>query len=132
MPDRMFKRATHRVVTLARQPRRAQMIVAVAGLSALAALLMLSAAGMDQYRENVALNIGADVVGALVTIVLITPIIRRAQNGRIREVSHLNYAWFTEQVSGATRSIRVLETFSSLLDLDLTDRIFRALTKVMG
>jgi len=132
MPDRMFKRATHRVVTLARQPRRAQMIVAVVGLSALAALLMLSAAGMDQYRENVALNIGADVVGALVTIVLITPIIRRAQNGRIREVSHLNYAWFTEQVSGATRSIRVLDTFSSLLDLDITDRFFRALTKVMG
>ena len=132
MPERMFKRLTHRVVTLARQPRRTQTIVALAALSAVAVLLLLSAAGMDQYRDNVALNIGADVVGALVTIILITPIIRRAQNGRIREMSHLNYDWFTEQVAGATRSIRVLDTFSSLLDLDITDKFFRALTKVMG
>ena len=131
MLRRLYTKIGRRLVTLFRQPRRAQTVIAVVGLSAAAALLLLSATGIDHYRENVALNIGADVVGALVTIVLITPIIRRAQNGRIREQAHLNYAWFTEQVAAATRSVRILDTFSSLLDHDITDRFFRALTKVM-
>jgi hypothetical protein len=98
----------------------------LAGLAALAVVLLLLAAGIDQYRQNLALNVGADIVGAIVTIFVITPLIGRAQEGRVREHARLDYEWFTAQVNGATTYVKMLDTFSNLLDHPITDRFFRA------
>jgi hypothetical protein len=128
---RTYRRLADVVARAVGQPRRMQTVAALAGLGAVAVVLLALSRGIDHYGENVALNIGADLVGALATTVLITPIIGRAQLGRVREHAHLNYAWFTSQVSGATRSVRLLDTFSTLLDNDVTNRFFRAVIRAL-
>jgi hypothetical protein len=108
------------------------MLTVLVGLAAVAAVLLWLGAGIDHYRQNVALNVGADVVGAIVTIFLITPLISRAQDGRVREHGRLDYEWFTEQVFGATSCVKLLDTFSNLLDQPVTDRFFRAVQAAIG
>jgi hypothetical protein len=126
-----YRQVTRRITRLATQPRRWQTVAVMCGLVAVSALLLIGSRGLDHYLENVELNVGADLVGALVTIFLITPVIRLAQIGRVREHAYLNYAWFTAQAAGATRSLRLLDTFSTLLDGDISDQFFRALRRAM-
>ncbi len=40
---------------------------------------------MDDYEENLTLNLGTDIVGVVVTMFVIGPLISRAQEGRVRE-----------------------------------------------
>jgi hypothetical protein len=132
MIRRNYRRFTRRVTRLATQPRRWQTVTTMCGLLAVSALLLIGGGRHQQnYLEALELNVGADLVGALVTIFLITPIIRLAQIGRVREHAYLNYAWYTARAAGATRSIRLLDTFSTLLDGDSSARFFRGLNRVM-
>ena len=62
--------------------RRGQNMAVLAGLMAVAVLLLGLGWGIDQYHQNVVINLGADLVGAIVTIFVITPIVRRASEGR--------------------------------------------------
>jgi hypothetical protein len=125
MPS-MVHGVRQRVVRSFRQPRRRQIIAVVLGTVAVAGLLLWRARGVEHYEQNLALNVGADIVGALVTIFLISPILRRAQGGRVREHIRLDYDWFSEQVSAAALSVKVLDTFSNLLDSPVNARFFAA------
>lgn len=109
-----------------------QTLLALAGLAAVAAILLWQSVGIDAYRQNLALNLGADIIGAMVTIFVITPLISRAQEGRVREHARLDYEWFTDQVSSATVCVKVLDTFSNLLDQPVTERFFRAVRLAIG
>jgi hypothetical protein len=115
-----------------RQPRRPQTFTVLVGLAAVSVLLLWQGTGVDNYRANLALNIGADVVGAIITIFVITPVISRAQDGRVREHARLDYEWFTDQVYGATWCVKLLDTFSNLLDQPITDQFFRAVELAIG
>ncbi|GAA1798934.1 hypothetical protein HC028_13400 [Planosporangium flavigriseum] len=121
-------RAVRKLLAPFRQPRRSQTLTVLAGLAALSAFLLWQSAGIDHYRQNLALNVGADIIGAIVTIFVITPLISRAQEGRVREHPRLDYEWYTDQVHGATSCVKLLDTFSNLLDQPVTDRFFRAVT----
>ncbi len=121
--DRWWRRLSRPL----RQPRRTQIIGVFLGVTAVAVLLIWYAHPIADYNENFALNMGADIVGALLTIFLITPILRRAQGGRVREHVRLDYDWYTEQVSGATSAVKLLDTFSNILDQPVTRRFLRAL-----
>jgi hypothetical protein len=131
MIRRSYRRVTRRVTRLATQPRRWQTVTTMCGLVAVSALLLFGGSHQQDSLEALELNVGADLVGALVTIFLITPVIRLAQIGRVREHAYLNYAWYTAQAAGATRSIRLLDTFSTLLDGDGSGQFFRGLSRVM-
>jgi hypothetical protein len=102
------------------------------GLAGLSVFLLWQSAGIDHYRQNLALNVGADIIGAIITIFVITPLISRAQDGRVREHARLDYEWFTDQVHGATSCVKLLDTFSNLLDQPVTDRFFRAVRLAIG
>ncbi len=107
------------------QRLRPKIIVALLLITALAGLLLWQALGIPQYAQNLALNLGADLIGAIVIIFVVSPLITRAQHGRVREHRRLDYDWFTDQVLGATADIRVLDTFSGLLDRPGTVRFLR-------
>jgi hypothetical protein len=111
---------------------RFKVIAALAVLLALAALLLWWAVGIPQYGQNLALNVGADLVGAVVTIFVISPLITRAQHGRVREHRRLDYDLFTEQVARSTTDVRILDTFSNLFDRPGTARFFRAVREAMA
>lgn len=114
------------------QRLRPKVISALLLILFLAALLLWQAVGIADYGPNLALNLGADLIGAIVTIFVISPLITRGQHGRVREHRRLDYDWFTDQVQHATSDVRVLDTFSGLFDRPGTARFFRAARDALG
>jgi hypothetical protein len=57
---------------------------------------------------------------------VITPLVRRAADGRVREHPRLDHRWFVDQVGGATSSVRIMDTYSNLLDGPHTENFFHA------
>ncbi|MER6735457.1 hypothetical protein [Streptomyces puniciscabiei] len=110
-----------------RTPRRPQSLTALAALTGCAALLLWTAHGMDAYQQNLALNLGTDLVGVVITVFVIGPLISRAQEGRVREHTRLDYEWFASQVYGATAGVKVLDTFSNLFGPQFSERLFRGI-----
>ncbi|MGH3871710.1 MAG: hypothetical protein ACRDSR_09380 [Pseudonocardiaceae bacterium] len=96
------------------------------GLMTAALVLLTLGRGIEQYMQNVTVNLGADLIGAIVTIFVIAPIVSRAGEGRVREHPRLDYAWYVDRVAGATSTIRIMDTFSNLLDGPHTERFFQA------
>ena len=74
-----------RLLRTLRTPRRPQSLTVLGLLAAVAALLLWTSRRMDNYGENLALNLGTDIVGVVVTVFVIGPLISRAQEGRVRE-----------------------------------------------
>ncbi|MEB8337725.1 hypothetical protein [Streptomyces endophyticus] len=110
-----------------RTPRRPQSLSVLTGLAAVSAILLWRSAGMENYGENLALNLGADIIGAVVTVFVIGPLISRAQEGRAREHSRLDYEWFCAQVYGSTSNVKVLDTFSNVFGPQFSDRLLRGI-----
>ncbi len=113
------------------QRLRPKVIAALGLILVLATLLLWQAMGIGQYGQNLALNLGADLIGAIVTIFVISPLITRGQHGRVWEHRRLDYDWFTDQVYHATSDVRILDTFSGLLDRPGTARFLRAATEAL-
>ncbi|MFC7761228.1 hypothetical protein ACFQY4_26725 [Catellatospora bangladeshensis] len=74
---------------------------------------------------------GAELVGAIVIFFAVTPIVRRAQQGRVHEHRRLDYDWYTDRVTGARTLVRVLDTFSGLFSRPVDQRFFRAATALL-
>ncbi|MFL6111014.1 MAG: hypothetical protein ACJ786_06655 [Catenulispora sp.] len=90
----------------------------VAGLGiGLAAILALGwiGRGVAHLWPNFALNTAADLIGAVFTIYVITPIIERAGQGGVREHAELDYSQFLDNAARATSVVRILDTYSNLL-----------------
>jgi hypothetical protein len=98
----------------------------LAGLLVVAVFLLGLGWGIDPYYPNVAINVGADLIGAIVTIFVIMPIVSRASEGRVREHPRLDYAWYVDRVADATSAVRVMDTYSNLLDGPHTPHFFQA------
>ncbi|MEW1778238.1 hypothetical protein [Streptomyces sp. NPDC086777] len=113
------------LVRTLRTPRRPQSLTVLALLTAVAGLLLWRASTMDNYGQNLALNLGTDIVGVVVTVFVIGPLISRAQEGRVREHTRLDYEWFAAQVHGSTSNVKVLDTFSNLFGPQFSERLFR-------
>jgi uncharacterized membrane protein len=76
--------------------RRTQSVAVLAGLTTVAAWLVVSG---GQYQQNILINVGADLVGAIATIFAIIPIVSRAAKGRVQS---------EQAIRGAERSARFL------------------------
>ncbi len=114
------------------QQLRPKVVAAAVLIAVLAGVLLWDARNVERFGENLALNLGADLFGAIVVIFVITPLITRGLNGRVREHLRLDYDWFTDQVFHATSDVRILDTFSGLLDRPGTTRFLRALQQAMS
>lgn len=106
--------------------RRRQYVVVLVGLLAVA-ILLLRLGGSSQGYPSVFISLGSDLVGAIVTIFVITPIVRRADKGRVREHPKLDYAGYVDQVARATTTVRIMDTYSNLLDGPNTASFFEAI-----
>src|SRR5947209_15378402 len=84
------------------------------GLAAALALGVL-AFPLDDYWRNFALNTSADLIGAVFTIFVITPIIERAGQSGVREHSELDYSLFLGKAARCASVLWILDTYSYLL-----------------
>ncbi|WP_285745486.1 hypothetical protein [Lentzea sp. NBRC 105346] len=107
------------------------MLLLLLCLLALALMLLAFARRLSDYPENIAINLGADLIGAIVTIFVIGPLINRADDGRVREHPRLDYLWYVDRVAGARSVVRVLDTFSNILDGPHTPRFFQAAERAL-
>jgi hypothetical protein len=114
------------------QRLRLKVIIALIFITALSVGLLWEAAGIPAYAQNLALNLGADLIGAIVVIFVVSPLITRAAQGRVREHRRLDYDWYTDQVFRASSDVQVLDTFSGLLDRPGTARFLRAAREAMN
>ncbi|MBQ1026169.1 hypothetical protein [Micromonospora sp. C95] len=103
--------------------RTLPVLLVFAGLSG---IMLLLARGAAEYGRTLAMELGAEFLGALVVIFALTPIVRRSQQGRVREHRHLDFSWYTDRVMTATASVRILHTFSRLFSPPYSQRFFSA------
>jgi hypothetical protein len=102
------------------------------GLGTSAGLLVYASLTLSDGIANAALNLGTEVLGALITVAIVGPIIRYVQEGHVREHPRLDYEWFMAQAAAATTRLQILTTFSNALEQPLTERFFRALGRALS
>lgn len=120
------RRALRFLRVLLEQALRARILAAMAIFAALSAALLLAARGAAQYGESLSLNLAAEFLGAFVILFALTPIVRRAQQGGVREHRRIDFEWYTDRVFGARSTVRILHTFSRLLAPPYDRRFLRA------
>lgn len=113
------------------QGLRSRTLPVLVVFAAVSAFLLWMARGLEQYGSGLALNLGSEFIGTLVVIFALTPIIRRAERGRVREHRHLDFGWYIGRVRTATTSIRILHTFSRLLLPPHDQRFLAAATDLL-
>lgn len=121
-----MRRMVRSLRVLVEQALRARTLAVLVLFAAVSAGLLWWARGLPQYRQNFALNLGADLVGAFLVIFAVTPMVRRAQQGGVREHRRLYFGWYVDRVLSATTDVRILHTFSRLFAQPYDRRFFRA------
>lgn len=111
---------------LREQAMRAPVLGVLALFVALSVASLVVARGALQYGQNLALNMAAEFIGAATVIFALAPIARRAQQGGVREHRRLDFSWYTDRVVTATRTVRILHTFSRLFAPPFEQRFFAA------
>jgi hypothetical protein len=111
---------------------RLRVLLPVGGVAGLAVYLLVYARPQSRYLHDVALEIGGDLVGAIIIVAILTPLIARAREGRIRERGRLDYDLFTDQVAAATSVVKILDTYSNLFDRPQTPQALAAIEQALG
>lgn len=96
--------------------RHRRYYVAIAGvLAVVTALLLIAAGGVADYGRNLALNLGADLIGTIVVLFLIAPMIERGDRGRDAVLDRFDHKAFIRQSRDSRQRIMVLELWLDLL-----------------
>jgi hypothetical protein len=111
---------------------RPRVLLPIGGVAALAVYLLVYARPQTIYLHDVALEIGGDLVGAIIIVAILTPLIARAREGRVRERGRLDYDLFTDNVAGSTSVVKILDTYSNLFDRLQTSQALRAFEEALG
>lgn len=111
---------------------RLRVLLPIGAVAALAVYLLAYATPQTFYLHSVSLEIGGDLVGAIIVIAILTPLLTRAREGRIRERGRLDYDVFTDHVASATSAVKVLDTHSALFDRPETQRTLAAFRRALG
>lgn len=86
------------------------------------AMLITGTVMVSQGNGNLLLNLGSELFGTLLTIIVITPIVRAGQEGSIRSYPGLNYRRFVSRSASARKQVQILTTFSTLLNHQETEQ----------
>jgi hypothetical protein len=112
--------------------RRHQNMAVFTGLIVVTVTLLGSGRRIDHYPQNIAINVGAELIGVIVTIFVIMPIVSRAAEGRVRERPRLDYGCYVDRVADSTSAVRILDTYSNLLDGPHTQKFFHAVEHALA
>lgn len=110
---------------------RLRVVLPVAGVTLLAGALLYGARDLDDFHRNVYVEVGGDLIGAIIIVAILTPLITRAREGRIRERGRIDYDLFTDNVAAATSVVRILDTYSNLFDRPQTPQALAAIERAI-
>lgn len=128
METMVWNRITRGYRKLRARGFRLRVVLPVAAVAALAGGLLLAAyiQDLEQYWPNVFVEVGGDLIGAIIIVAILTPLIARAREGRIRERGLLDFDLFADNVAASTSVVKVLDTYSNLLDRPQTPQALTA------
>jgi hypothetical protein len=95
--------------------RRRYYMVIAAVLVAVIAVLLLVSASLPEYGKNLSLNLGADLIGALVVLFVIAPFMGRAERSHEAVLERFDHRAFIRQAGDARHRILILELWTDLL-----------------
>jgi hypothetical protein len=113
------------------QVLQARTLAVLTAFATLSGLTLVLARGAASYGPNLALNLAAEFIGGFVILFALTPILRRAQQGGVREHRRLDFQWYIDRVVTARTSVRVLDTYSRLCSPPFKDRFLQAALELL-
>ncbi|WP_157631279.1 hypothetical protein [Catelliglobosispora koreensis] len=103
---------------------RSLLVVVIFGVPT--ALALSYAATSSDYSQNLALNLGSELIGSFLILFALTPMLRRAQRGQVVEHRRMNYDWFNDRLFGARKRAKILHTFSRIFGPPFDSDFFKA------
>jgi hypothetical protein len=117
---------------LGRGPRRRVRTLVIGGLLLLVAAGMLVAAGTTRgFSSDLLLNLGSSLVLAAVSYLIFDPIFDEARRARVQEHDRFDQASFVDRMRETHRNIRILDTWTLLLERRNRLRTFGAMRKAL-
>jgi hypothetical protein len=109
-----------------RRPRWRTLIIGGL-LLAISAGMLVVAWSVRGFTSDLLLNLGSSLVLAAVSYVIFDPIFDEARKARVQEHERFDQAGFIERMRETDRSIRILDTWTILLDGRSRNRTFSAM-----
>ncbi|MEV6349129.1 DUF5919 domain-containing protein [Actinoplanes sp. NPDC051851] len=104
----------------------------VGGILFLASLAMLVVAGSTRgFTSDLMLNLGSSLVLAAVSYLIFDPIFDEARKARVQEHARFDETSFIEQMRDTHRDVRILDTWTILLEGRSRLRTFDAMRKAL-
>lgn len=118
--------------SLGHSPRWRKRTLLVGGLLFLASLVMLVVAGRTRgFTSDLLLNLGSSLVLAAVSYLIFDPIFDEARKARVQEHDRFDQAGFIDRMRETHRNIRILDTWTLLLEGRSRARTFEAMREAL-
>jgi len=85
---------------------RSLLVLVIFGLPT--AVLLSHATRLADFPQNLALNLGSELVGSFLILFALTPMLRRAQRGQVVEHRRMNFDWFNDRLFSACKQAKIL------------------------
>ncbi|MEV6637847.1 hypothetical protein AB0M54_44685 [Actinoplanes sp. NPDC051470] len=117
---------------LGRVPRWRTRTLIIGGILFLASAGLLIAAGSTRgFTSDLLLNLGSSLVLAAVSYLIFDPIFDEARKARVQEHDRFDQAAFVDRMRETHRNIRILDTWTLLLEDRTRTRTFSAMRKAL-
>jgi hypothetical protein len=100
---------------LAYANRRWHQITIILGLLSAVVILLVTSRSLQNYWQNLRLNLAVDLIGVIVALFVITPFIQRAELRLDSVLERFDHRAFIRQAADARRQILILTTWTDLL-----------------
>ena len=116
-----------------RGPRwRVRTLVVGGLLFAVSASMLVAAKASRGFTSDLLLNLGSSLVLAAVSYLIFDPIFDEARKARVEEHERFDQATFIERMRETNRNIRILDTWTILLEGRARERTFSAMREALG
>lgn len=112
--------------------RRRRHLASVVALAVVSTALLVIAAFVDGYRQDVMVNVGAGLLMVIATYAIFNPLFAELQTANIREHPKLDQSAFIQHIAGARASVSIMETWTGLLDPQFKTEFLTALRSALA
>ncbi|MFI7519623.1 DUF5919 domain-containing protein [Micromonospora globbae] len=115
-----------------RTPRQRRAFVIGGGLLGAAAVMLLAAWRSSGFLSDLLLNLGASVVLAAISYVIFDPLFEEARKARVQEHLSFDQQAFVARLRGSCRRVRILDTWTILLEDRHREATLAAMRAALG
>ncbi|MGI9003450.1 MAG: hypothetical protein ACR2GH_17635 [Pseudonocardia sp.] len=114
---------------LQRRKRYLVILLVLGGTSVL--LLIMAHLSGSAFVQNLFVNLGAGFVGVIMTLFVLNPLFEQVRTASTQEHSKLDQDRYIARVADSRKRVRILETWTPLLNKGTSSIFFRAMTEAL-